>query len=146
MGYYIRATDGELRIPRANHAAAAIALADALEMPRDYRKQGGFTPTLSEEASDPATEVLWDLLEYVGFNPDESVQEPGTLTLSNYDGKTSSELDLASAALAPFIVDGDYLIWSGEEGETWRWFYKDGEFYEQWPEIIWPEVSVKAGA
>ena len=37
---------------------------------------------------------------------------------------------------APYINDG-YIEMSGEDGERWRWIFKDGKCEEKFPGIVW---------
>ena len=39
-------------------------------------------------------------------------------------------------AIAPHINDG-YLEYLGEDGEKWRYIFKDGECREVYPKLIW---------
>lgn len=153
MGYQIRTIDGQITIPLAKHEGAAVAIADALGYPHDYRSHE-VLPELGENFATPATQWLIDLLSEIGFKPDEAFDaEPGTLAIDFFNGKATfssngedDELTATAKALAGFAAAGSYLIWLGEEGETWRWIYTEDEFFEQTPQIIWPEIPAKSEA
>lgn len=40
-------------------------------------------------------------------------------------------------AIAPAVENGSYVQMVGEDGEFWRWIFKDGECKEISPKIIW---------
>jgi D-mannonate dehydratase len=42
-------------------------------------------------------------------------------------------------ALAPFVENGSYLQMNGEEGEIWRWVFKDGKLYSVQAELTFPD-------
>lgn len=41
-------------------------------------------------------------------------------------------------AIAPYINDG-YLEYIGEDGDKWRYIFKNGECKEVYPKIVWEE-------
>ena len=50
--------------------------------------------------------------------------------------KSGHDLDFFKV-LAPFVRDESYIIMRGEDGEMWRWFFKDKTCIEQNAIITW---------
>jgi hypothetical protein len=66
----------------------------------------------------------------------------GTFGLTGYNNKTGQE-DLFMAVVAPFLEDGSFTQWRGEDGELWRYTVSGGKLTVQTPlDIQWrsPEV------
>lgn len=40
--------------------------------------------------------------------------------------------------IAPYVDSGSYIQVHGEDGDLWRWVFKDGKFHEVRPMISWP--------
>jgi len=57
-------------------------------------------------------------------------------TSFEWEKYTSAEKDLFEA-LAPYVVDGSYLEWNGEDGTKWRFVFTNGKMEEKWPRIEW---------
>ena len=39
--------------------------------------------------------------------------------------------------IAPFVEDGSYIEMLGEDGDKWRWIFKDGKCNEKYPKVEW---------
>lgn len=67
----------------------------------------------------------------------------GGLEMDYYSGeKYYSEMGEIFAMVAPFLADGSYIAFEGEEFDMFRFLIKDGRVYEQSAriEVIWPEA------
>lgn len=63
-------------------------------------------------------------------------EEDGLYKIDYFSGeKLGDDYDLFRL-IAPYINDG-CIEMSGEDGERWRWIFKDGKCEEKFPEIVW---------
>ncbi len=126
MGYYVQIISADCRI-LAEHLDAAFEAMKALNHQPGIVKNGGSwvggKQTYScfswmdadyDEKCKDAAEILSEL----GFTTDAA--DNGDLAILYYDNKTGQE-DLFLAAIAPFLNEGAYIEWQGEEGSRWRW-------------------------
>jgi hypothetical protein len=135
MGYYVTLTGSDFTIP-----------SDRLD--EAYGKTGG-SWTAGDDGVSTKTEVwfAWmdadypsklkttqEILEALGFECDQCLD--GSLNVYGYDSKTGAE-DIFIAALAPFVPDGSYMEWQGEDRSMWRILFEKGEVKHQEATIIW---------
>ena len=60
----------------------------------------------------------------------------GDLRIWGYDDKTGIEKDCL-AVLAPFVRDGSYIEWQGENGGMWCNVFRDGSMESLSGQIDW---------
>ena len=77
--------------------------------------------------------TLHEILKGLGFDYHED--EKGINALW-YNSKTGNE-DIFLCALAYYIEDGSYIIWSGEEGEKWKHTFKDGRMFYHTGKVVY---------
>jgi hypothetical protein len=68
--------------------------------------------------------TLEEVLQEVGFDP--YFDYSGSLEALSYDSKTGCE-EIFLKALAPFMRNGSYINWRGEEGELYRYEFQEGQ-------------------
>jgi hypothetical protein len=83
------------------------------------------------------TETVAEIFHMLGF---ETHTQDGAVNVYGYDNKTGQE-DLFLAAVAPFMPDGSYTEWRGEDGSSWRYVVRDGKLMCQEPVVVWPEAK-----
>jgi len=148
MGYYVNLIDSDWFIPKEREAAALQALRD-LNF-RHELKSGGRSPESGDPFDDkwfawmpPRYHEEQDLtvakvLQYLGFESADS-NEFGTSCGGYYDSKTGSE-EIFMMTLAPFVQDGSYMEWQGEDAERWRWVFRDGTMVIQEAIVTWRDL------
>jgi hypothetical protein len=67
-----------------------------------------------------------------------SFDEDGNITRLDFDGQKMGDDEILLKAIAPHVESG-MLEFQGEEGERWRWVFKDGKLREQNSEFRWSE-------
>jgi hypothetical protein len=82
-------------------------------MPADYDK------TMTSAAQ---------ILKELGF--DLSERDDGSISIEGYDSKIGDENHFIEA-IAPFVEDGSYLEWEGEDGAHWRILVREGRAVAQ---------------
>jgi len=141
MGYYVNITESKIRIPEEHFGAAYDALC-AINAPEyNHLKNGGshgpdgqtaYWYSWMPENYPAETETLVDILDLLGF--DLGYDMDGSIVELGYDNKTGNE-DVFFMALAPFIEDGSWVMWKGEDGAMWGWEFADGRMYLRSVEI-----------
>ena len=131
MGYYVSG-NGELRIKKENLGKAYEALMALQDAPPKAKRGGSsggdkaprfwYSWMPEDLRTLPDTKAVFAEL---GFEVNDD--ENGDLLISCYDNKTGQE-DVFFAAAAPFIEEGDYE-WTGEDGDFWKWEFRDGKMY-----------------
>ncbi len=128
MGYYVRLEESTAVLPK-KHQAEAYRRMCALNDNDDLKQGGCFGPDGEEkwfswmdsnypDTCADAKAILADL----GFWFDEN--EDGDLLFTDYDSKAGQE-DLFIFTIGNLMTG--YMVWSGEDGDKWRWeFGPDG--------------------
>ena len=142
MGYYTQITDADFLIPKANEAKALAAL-KALNGPEHNKQKLGGSFSGGGQTSwhyswmdadyDQKVKSCADVFAMLGFELEESAEG---LRLTGYDNKTGQE-DLFLATVAPYVAEGSYLDWRGEDGTLYRFQFNDGKMHELEARISW---------
>lgn len=147
MGYNVNTTESNFVLRSGNFEAAYSAMCRLNQ--RDDLKTGGCWGPSDINAKDgrpdgmdhhPAKWFSWmdanypakcktvaDILTDLGFEFD---QDEDGIYDPQYNNKSGSE-ELFFEAIAPFIKDESFICWRGEDGEEYRWFFKDGKMIVQ---------------
>jgi hypothetical protein len=141
VGYYVDLVDADFTIPEREDVLEALR-----EMPIKYRSlmRGGSSTEkwfswMNNEDIEKA-ESARSIFDALGFDCVDYGN--GTFGLTGYNNKTGQE-DLFMAVVAPFLEDGSFTQWRGEDGELWRYTVSGGKLTVQTPlDIQWrsPEV------
>jgi hypothetical protein len=154
MGYFVNITDQNFFVSKDNFDAAYKAMCALND--RDDLKRGGSwggdginadSPRPEGMTYHPARWFSWmpanypevckdflSILKEMGFDTD--LDADGNLILVHYDNKTGAE-DHFFSVIAPFVKDGSFIEWRGEDGAEWRWFFTGGKVSEQSATKIW---------
>lgn len=136
MGYYVDLVDADFTIPEREDVLEALRA-----MPTKYASlmRGGSSTEkwfswMSTEEIESAVSVQ-SVFESLGFECFDYGNN--TFSLSSYNNKTGQE-DLFLAVVAPFVEDGSFTQWRGEDGELWRYTVSGGKLTVQTPlDIQW---------
>jgi hypothetical protein len=147
MGYYVRITNSNVFIPKVKQEAAYKALcalntADSLKGGGSYGPppEGGPSVCLKRwfswmDANYPEKcKDLKEVLEEVGF--DVELSEAGDILSLGYDSKTGDEEHFLNA-LAPFVANGSFIEWQGEDGEKWRHEFDGHKIRTRTARTVW---------
>lgn len=136
MGYYVDLVEADFTIPEREDVLEALR-----EMPKKYKslQRGGdgtnsWFSWMSDEEIENAVSVrsIFESLSFDCFDYGN-----GTFGLNSYNSKMGQE-DLFLAVVAPFVAEGSYTQWRGEDGELWRYTVRRGKLTVQTPrEIQW---------
>lgn len=150
MGYYVMG-EGSIVITPENLDAAYDALVELNR--RDDLKFGGSSLAVSKPADSASVanhphkwfswmewnydEIHTDakgILEAVGFEVSE--WDDGAIELTYYDNKIGAEEHFVRA-IAAYVDENSSMVWTGEDGEKWRWIFENGEMISQEAIITW---------
>ena len=142
MGYYVTLIDSDWRIPETQEVLDAVRRIDTdwheLKRGGSYGANGVEESWFSWMNGDwTEVETVAEIFQMLGF---ETHTQDGAVNVYGYDNKTGQE-DLFLAAVAPFMPDGSYTEWRGEDGGVWRYVVRDGKLMYQEPTIVWPEAK-----
>ena len=150
MGYYVNTEDINIIVPKDLLEPAYKAVL-AMNEDNSLKRGGGGMGTerkfwfswMPEDLSTLAD--LKEVLENLGFEGTD-YNEAGDLVLGYYNSKTGQE-DLFLDRIAPFVQEGSYAIWKGEDNSFWKWEFTDGKMLviPGEMEIIWsPDKAYSA--
>lgn len=149
MSRYMLVTEGvEFTIPAENIEAALVALqASGLTSilcacSPNARRVLGLAP--ANEATGTPAEALRQALDDIGFDIEDS-PEFENVYIERYCGDSSCQ-DEVVIALAPYVADGSYIEWRGEDGERWRDEVRGGRVFSQGPVVTWVDDNEKGAA
>lgn len=131
MGYYVHTAEVNFRIKKANLDKAYQAVC---EINKHNDLKGGGSSTGEKwfswmMADYPAhCKDIFEVLHQLGFEVvvSEDPENKGDIMWLSYDSKTGDE-KVFFTALAPFIEDGSFINWVGEDHDLWQWMFKDGK-------------------
>jgi len=145
MGYYIRIVDCSFTVPETPEVLAAI---HEMDTKYDHIKRGGsysagniekkWFSWMPEDLS--TLKSVEAVLKALGFDCGTRAMSDGTKTVDiiGYDSKVGQE-DLFLAVIAPFVSEGSFIEWIGEEGERWRNRVHEGRLTVQNSTFSWQE-------
>jgi hypothetical protein len=143
MGYNVDLVDSDFTIPESKEVLEALRA-----MPTKYHSlmRGGsssgekwFSWMNNKEIENATT--AQEIFEGLGFECSTEYWRGGdelttAFKLVGYSSKTGQE-DLFLAVVAPFVAEGSYTEWQGEDGERWRYTQDDGKLCVQSSSISW---------
>ena len=154
MGYYVNIVESNCKIKKENIDAAYNAVCELNRY--DDMKRGGqwgsnlpVKPSDSKSVSnsphkwfswmawnyDEVCDNLVEVLEMLGFYIYEAED---AIEINGYDSKAGQE-NIFLDALAPYIENGSYIRWRGEDDEMWSNIFEDGQMItrEAQVTIVW---------
>lgn len=138
MGYYVTLVESNFTVPAHRVDAARDALKSLNAGNNDLKVGSSEAPHFPwmDADFDQNAEHLGDVLWMLSFEP-ENLPD-GSVDVRLFDSKWSEHIPFFLAALAPFVPDGSYLIFSGEDyGDIWRYVVEGGTLVEYRGEISW---------
>ena len=60
-----------------------------------------------------------------------------------FTGEKSGDEEVLFKALAPYVKAGSYLLFYGEDGAIWRWFFTGKRVIEQYADVTFPDVPLE---
>lgn len=156
MGYYVDTTAADIFIPKDKFEDCYKAMCKLNE--RDDLKSGGsWGAGISADQPKPegmdyhpgrwfswmdanypeTCKSMEDILHALGFE-NIDYDEEGNLIDLCYSSKIGSE-DQFFQSIAPFVKEGSYINWSGEDNSIWQWYFNGKEMVTKTALITWVE-------
>lgn len=145
MGYYVKTIDSDIFLDKVHFDAAYKKLCELNDY--DELKRGGsFGGNTDQNPEDKYNRSKWfswmdynypetcpdmqSVLNQAGFNC--AYDENGNLIDLVYDENKTGNEDYFLCALAPFMKDGSFITFKGEEDDDYyRFRYQDGYMYHE---------------
>lgn len=122
MGYYQATIDCNIFIPQAGFGIICKHLLDSGFLKNTDKWYGTWCDMAQLEKKITAGD-LPGVFEEFGFDVQ---QDDGNIVGLSYDNKAGNEFELFRA-IAPFMDDGMYVGFRGEDGEFYRYYFKNQE-------------------
>lgn len=131
MGYYISITEAGFEIPETEEVLTVLKEANTKF--HDWKRGGSWSggeekdkwfswmPSKYDEMVTSVAEVF----QMLGFTTEN---KDGKVLLTDYDSKVGQE-ELFLALVAPFVEEGSFINWMGEDGNKWRNEVIDGRLH-----------------
>lgn len=149
MGYSASLVASSFRIDRDHHKAALAAVKALLDRPdlmSGKRTQGGrlISQHFAWVDSDKllAARTLPDAIAEWGWEVEQD--DDYNIVDIDFDSEKLGDEDALWAALAPYVATGSHIEMVGEDGERWRWLFRNGRVIHQEPTITWPDDDGRA--
>lgn len=76
-----------------------------------------------------------------GFETD--FDDQGNIVGLNFFFEKSGQEDLLLGAVAPYVKDGSYIEFMGEDGFRWKWVFENGIMVEKKGRFVWEECLIQ---
>ena len=141
MGYYVETVNDDFRLKKENFSEAYKVMC-ALNSNDDIKRgwsnryavrpedSKSVAPTMSAWFSwmdwnyDVTCTTAPEIIEALGFNI--TYNDDGDIVHLSYDTKIGQE-DLFFSSIAPYVENGSFISWKGEDGDRWGWKFINGE-------------------
>lgn len=141
MGYYIRLVESTFAVPETTEVLDVLKAMNTDPDMHELKRGGSSTKDgwtarwfswMPENYHDEVDNVE-QVFGLLGF---ETRLDGGMVHLIDYDNKTGQE-DLFLAAVAPFVAEGSFIEFHGEDDAMWRYVVRDGRLATIEPTITW---------
>jgi hypothetical protein len=130
MGYYAEVTGARIKIVPDTDAKIYETLC-ALNKREDLKSGGSYSDgrktaswfSWMSENYDETCATWQEIVEELGFDLD--INDPNSYQLT-YHSKVGDE-EHFFRAMAPYIENGSFVSWRGEDGALWQWKFHDGQ-------------------
>lgn len=142
MGYCIQLVDQKFTIKKENKAKALEAIR-ALAKQTSKMSGGSWGPggqersrhfswvTTDDFVLAKTLEAALEAWRYEALFHHKDEKNEGDVVGINFSGEKLGDDKVLLDAIAPFVEDGSFLQFSGEDGGAWRWVFKDGKCTEK---------------
>lgn len=132
MGYYFQITDQSFYIePKYMGPAHQALLQFAAEREaRSVCPRTGIVETWGKSFD--------TLISDFGYSVDTLASGGVNCIFLEHD-KFCHDDEVLFEVIAPFVKEGSYIQFAGEDGLIWRYSFKNGKYVEQYPNISWED-------
>lgn len=145
MGYYIELVNRDFRIPENEEVLQALKEAntkyDDIKSGGMYGPEGKVQKWFSwmDADYDQTVTSVGDVFKMLGFEIGyDRIDNIDYVSLDAYNSKAGQE-DLFLHVVAPYVKNGSFIEWLGEDSARWRYLVLDGKLYQQHAIINWSD-------
>jgi hypothetical protein len=142
VGYYITQQDSKFFIPKELFGPALATIKELMQdtdsmvggsWNEDGTSQRWFAWVSTEEVmqSETLKDALW------AWRWEAFIDDNGDIADLSFQGEKSGQEAVLFEALSPHVKEGSYICMRGEDGEHWRWFFRDNRCIEQSGRIVY---------
>lgn len=119
-------------------STAKIKIENEDKVLKTFKKWQEETPRLgfTNKSDILDSDSIEELLENLRYECDTDSEY---VYITDFFGEKYGEELTIHKVLAPFVEDGGYIEYKGEDGDVWRHLFKNGEVREIHPTIKWEE-------
>lgn len=134
MGYRMWQSGGEFKILRVNHGKVLEALTRFVKGLQGKVSVSGYVRNLCPEEN-------WRnlILAFGDLRWNVNVDVDYNIIAIQFGGENLWDDKSLFEAVAPYVEDGSFIEMTGDEGEKWRWVFKDGGLKEIYAKVVWEE-------
>ena len=136
MGYDVKQRDTKFFLP-ADKKVEALAAIKALH--EGTRHKGWYAFAWVDTRVVMKATSLEDALREWGY--DSTVRVGGDITDLQFARQSAGDEECLFGALAPFVQAGSYMIFTGADGETWRWWFDGRTRRRQEGTVVFPDPT-----
>lgn len=136
MGYYVQLTDSDVILKQQVQEEILQRWKELNKPENNHLKYGGswvggkqvtWHYSWMDKDYDKKVDSPQEVLEMMGFEYD--INEDGDIYITNYHSKTGSE-DLFLKTIADLIEPGSTMLWHGEDGANFAWYFNGKDMQE----------------
>jgi hypothetical protein len=127
MGYYVKQVDHDFFIP----AESIPSLILAIRKQSDY---GGYNRVLDRYMDSDDIQEIFRCWRWLA-----DMDNHGNIVGLRFNCEQLIDDKVLIKAIAPFVRDGSYLQFIGQDDVMWRWKFINGELKTICPKIIWED-------
>ena len=129
MGYYIDQVDHNFRIKKENIQKAWDSLLNIMKIEKKtIHDSSGYHYSWINTEDVLNAETFKEALSEARF--DIKTDNNGDVTHIYFNGEKLGDEEIILSSIAPYVENGSYITFQGEEGERWKWKFVDGVLEE----------------
>ena len=117
MGYCMDLVGGSFHMKKENFNNALNAIKELVENGQQYSWVNSDTISKANDLFEAVREWGWSVHTDVNGDIDDI----------DFDAEKMGDDEILFNAIALFVKDDSYINMRGEDGEGWKWYFKDGE-------------------
>ena len=137
MGYYAEQMGASFQIKKDRQPFALAALR-AMNEKKELFLDGDHITSLEDALSSCGYDV--EVADEAFSWPSGSV-DLGDIHHIQFNAQKYRDDEFVFAALAPYVEDGSYIEFRGEDGAMWRFQFKEGKLFVQDAVITWQDST-----
>jgi len=131
MGYHVDMMDASFNMKKENLLPALKAVKDFIRVSAQLRWVDNYTILNASNLAEVMEEFKYEL----------SVDDLGNVYDIGYDSDKQGDEETIFRVIAPYVEPDSYIEMLGEDGDRWRYLFKDGVLKILQGRVVWDEES-----